>query len=112
MKHPIYLALLSIKHFIFHDCLLFAFYRAKKKRIYVLVLMHMFEQDLKKINLKLPNNPGAIFKNIPLKNLNGTTGALVTIQLQQYSNPNLALPKVIPLLVHQVYNVHIFKRVL
>ncbi|EFO12892.1 hypothetical protein LOAG_15640, partial [Loa loa] len=24
--------------------------------------------------------------------LNGTTGALVTIQLQQYNNPNLALP--------------------
>ncbi|VDN89766.1 unnamed protein product [Brugia pahangi] len=82
-----------------------------KKRIYVLVLMHMFGQDLKKINLKLPNNPGAIFKNIPLKNLNGTTGALVTIQLQQYSNPNLALPKVIPVLVHQLINTNNWKSI-
>ncbi|CAG9540816.1 unnamed protein product [Cercopithifilaria johnstoni] len=49
-------------------------------------------QDFKKINPILANNPGAKFKNIPVNNLNDTVGALVTIQLQQYSNPNLALP--------------------
>ncbi|VBB30232.1 unnamed protein product, partial [Acanthocheilonema viteae] len=49
-------------------------------------------QNLKKMNPILASNPGAKFKNIPVNNLNGTTGALVTIQLQQYSNPNLALP--------------------
>ncbi|VDK86703.1 unnamed protein product, partial [Litomosoides sigmodontis] len=49
-------------------------------------------QDLKKIDSNPATNPGTNFKNIPVNNLNGSIGALVTIQLQQYSNPNLALP--------------------
>ncbi|KAM3725206.1 LEAF RUST 10 DISEASE-RESISTANCE LOCUS RECEPTOR-LIKE PROTEIN KINASE-like 2.8 [Dirofilaria immitis] len=48
--------------------------------------------DMKKINSKLGNNYDAKFINIPINNLNDTIGALVTIQLQEYNNPNLALP--------------------
>uniref|UniRef100_A0A915Q1Q0 Uncharacterized protein n=1 Tax=Setaria digitata TaxID=48799 RepID=A0A915Q1Q0_9BILA len=49
-------------------------------------------KDFEELNPKSGHNRGTKFISIPISNFNDIPGALVTVELQQYHNPDLALP--------------------